>query len=400
MVVNLNIPFSSATLDSRFGTTRGSFIVRNSSQWALFPPAGGAGVLFCAGTGTDPFYATLATGSYGDVQCNNGVGFFQGSYNFNFQDGAALTISSTPTYMTAQPSSVGPVLFISSEDPYTSGSTPFRIDTIDYVTLFSVNDYGEITLNGASGLAFPGNIQGVSYINGISNFNAQGGYGDVQWSDGSGGYGADPGAFTYDNGSQTLTTPNLTVNNTFNFLGQIPIASGGTAAPDADTAHYNLISGASIFGMQAPVPGTDKYLAYFNQSYSAAGKIQFSELFGYNSISPVGRMGPINSKTVANTGVFSTGVDCMITGAIVRVNAASAITVGPSAGFGNAAGTNNIMASQAMTALLTTADTHAYVVSGASKKLAAGQTIYFNLGTAATGTSQTITVDVFGYYVI
>lgn len=109
----------------------------------------------------------------------------------------------------------------------------------------------------------------------------------------------------------------------------------------------------------------------------------------------------INAKSVANTALYTvpTGKTAIITGYSVRCSAASAITIGASAGIGNVAGTNNISASQTMTTLTTTTSTFQWQVTGASIITAAAGQIFFNLGTGATGTSQTLVVDLIGYLV-
>lgn len=107
----------------------------------------------------------------------------------------------------------------------------------------------------------------------------------------------------------------------------------------------------------------------------------------------------INAKTVANTALFTvpTGKTCTVTGYIVRCTAATAITNGPTAGIGNVAGTNNIGSSQNEATLTSVLSTFQWPINGVSLATAAGGIIYYNLGTAATGTSQTIQVDLIGY---
>lgn len=106
----------------------------------------------------------------------------------------------------------------------------------------------------------------------------------------------------------------------------------------------------------------------------------------------------INAKTIANTLLFTVpgGKTCVVTAYAVRCTAASAITVGPSASIGTTAGGNDIAASQTMTALTGTTNDFVWPIVGMSKVSTAS--VYFNLGTASTGTSQTIAVDLIGYY--
>lgn len=196
---------SSADLDAVFGSTRGSFLVRKAAGWQLLPPAGSTGFVACAGTGTDPFYATIAAGSNNDIQLNNGSGLLSATGNFNFRDGSQFTVNNTNSYFTGPSSAYGvPVLKVQGSDGgFGSGSTLFDVSTQDPISVFAVTDWGEILLNGAGGLAYPGNIHGVSYINGIANFCAQGVSGDVQLSDGSFGFITD-GGVNYDIGLQFL----------------------------------------------------------------------------------------------------------------------------------------------------------------------------------------------------
>lgn len=107
----------------------------------------------------------------------------------------------------------------------------------------------------------------------------------------------------------------------------------------------------------------------------------------------------INAKTVANTNLYTvpTGKTAVITGYVVRCFAATTITVGATAGVGNASGTNNIAPSQAMTALTSPANLFIWPIVGMSVTVTAGNSVFFNLATAATGTSQTLVVDLIGY---
>lgn len=108
----------------------------------------------------------------------------------------------------------------------------------------------------------------------------------------------------------------------------------------------------------------------------------------------------IDAKTVANTPLYTVPMgNCVITGAIVRCTSATAITNGPTLGIGNAAGTNNIFASTAITALTTTTSIFGFTFFGVSVLTPTSGIIYLNLGTASTGTSQTISVDLQGYLI-
>lgn len=109
----------------------------------------------------------------------------------------------------------------------------------------------------------------------------------------------------------------------------------------------------------------------------------------------------INAKIIANTNLYTppTGKTAIITGYIVRCSAATAITIGCTAGIGNVSGTNNIAPSQAMTTLTSTDDLFEWAIVGMSVTVTTGNSAFFNLATAATGTSQTLIVDLIGYLV-
>lgn len=106
----------------------------------------------------------------------------------------------------------------------------------------------------------------------------------------------------------------------------------------------------------------------------------------------------IDGKTVANTVLYTVPAakTLIITGFVLRATAATAITVGPSAGIGNISGTSNIFAA-GTTAVTTTSTIYGLSLTGASVLTVAAGTIYFNLTVAATGTSETLAVDIIGY---
>lgn len=107
----------------------------------------------------------------------------------------------------------------------------------------------------------------------------------------------------------------------------------------------------------------------------------------------------INGLVIANTPLFTVpaGFTCVVTGYVVKVTAANSVSNGPSAGIGNIAGTNNISTSQTMTTLTTTASNFEWPIVGASLSTAAAGIIYYNQGTGATATAETLMVDLLGY---
>lgn len=108
----------------------------------------------------------------------------------------------------------------------------------------------------------------------------------------------------------------------------------------------------------------------------------------------------INTKTTGTTTLYTipTGKTAIITGAIVRCSAATAITVGATAGIGVATNEDDMFASTAMTNLTTTAKVYSFTLVGISVLGNAGDAIKLGIDVAATGTSQTIVVDLFGYF--
>lgn len=108
---------------------------------------------------------------------------------------------------------------------------------------------------------------------------------------------------------------------------------------------------------------------------------------------------PINAKVTGATTLYTvpTGKTAIITSAVIRCSAATAITNGPTIGIGTATGTNDIFALAAANALTTTTTIFGFSLVGMSVKVATGTAIKLNVGTASTGTSQTITVDLIGY---
>lgn len=109
----------------------------------------------------------------------------------------------------------------------------------------------------------------------------------------------------------------------------------------------------------------------------------------------------INAKTVAATTLYTVpaGKTLVVTKAVVRCTAASAISNGPTAAV-KVSGGSAILASLAMNGLTATGkaatldnDDEAFVLGNA------GDAIQLDLTNAATGTSQTVAVDLIGYLV-
>lgn len=199
-----------------------------------------------------------------------------------------------------------------------------------------------------------------------------------------------------------MTTTNAAgqvfTNNADGFL-----IGGGATERDLTVTGANIIvtgSGANTY----TYPASTSTLAALGLAQTFTALQTFS---GGANISPSGSNLPvilsttpgINAKTVAVTNLYTVpaGKTCTVTSAVIRCTAASAITVGPSLGIQNGAGTNNIFSSSSLTVLTGTTSNFGFSLVGASVSTVAADIVSLNLGTAATGTSQTIEVVLLGY---
>ena len=107
----------------------------------------------------------------------------------------------------------------------------------------------------------------------------------------------------------------------------------------------------------------------------------------------------IDAKTVGTTNLYTvpSGKTAIITRAIVVPTAATSITQGPVAGIGVAAGEDDVFASTQLTGLTGTTKIYAYSAIGTYTAAAATNIIKLGIDTAASGTSMTLTVYLFGY---
>lgn len=109
----------------------------------------------------------------------------------------------------------------------------------------------------------------------------------------------------------------------------------------------------------------------------------------------------VNAKTTGATVIFTTESvsNFYVTGVTVESTSATAITVPATLSVGtNAATYNNILAAGAMTSLTAANLFSMLLPTVASVVVAASTAINVNISVAATGTSQTLTVGVQGYY--
>lgn len=130
----------------------------------------------------------------------------------------------------------------------------------------------------------------------------------------------------------------------------------------------------------------------------------YAEPFGTQATTPVSRLASAASISGTATGATSlytvpAGRTAIITSANVRCTAATAITVGPTLGIGVAAGEDDIYAAVSLASLISVGQLYGFSTTGMSVSAAAGSVIKVGIDTAATGTSQTLTVDLVGYLV-
>jgi len=174
------------------------------------------------------------------------------------------------------------------------------------------------------------------------------------------------GVLLNGNTKNGTVTSNISVNQTGGV--EFPHFSGVSAADQATTrSGMNVINGALPF----PDPG--------------------------RLITITG----VDAKVTGTTTLYTvpTGKTAVITGAVIRCTAATAITVAPALGIGVAAGEDDIFASTALTGLTATTKVWSFGASGLAAPVAAAGVIKLGIDTAATGTSQTIAVDLLGYLV-
>lgn len=126
--------------------------------------------------------------------------------------------------------------------------------------------------------------------------------------------------------------------------------------------------------------------------------------FGPQATTTVSRLASVASISGTTTGVTSlytvpAGRTAIITSANVRCTAANTVSAGPMLGIGVAAGEDDIYAATSLAALITVGQLYGFTTSGISVSAAAGSVIKVGIDTAATGTSQTLTIDLVGYLV-
>ena len=143
---------------------------------------------------------------------------------------------------------------------------------------------------------------------------------------------------------------------------------------------------------------------YYNQVSRQAYIYDISTTsFNLRSVRQLSTVTGINAKSVATTALYTvpslgTNQNCIVTMAIVRCTAATAITSGPTIGIGVTAGSADIYAQTALSTLTSNTKAYNYAAPGVLVLVAPGSTINLGVSVAATGTSMTVACDLWGYF--
>ncbi len=107
----------------------------------------------------------------------------------------------------------------------------------------------------------------------------------------------------------------------------------------------------------------------------------------------------IDAKSVATTALYTVPAakTAIITGAVVRVTVAAAITVVPTLGIGRNATQDDIFASTTLTGLDATTKVYVFDALGTFAVAAATEVVSLGIDTGATATTMTISIDLIGY---
>lgn len=120
-----------------------------------------------------------------------------------------------------------------------------------------------------------------------------------------------------------------------------------------------------------------------------------------SSIAPIFSVIGINAKVVANTLGYTNNLSqtLVITGGVVRCTSATSITDGPTLGIGNSSGTSNIFTATTLHVLVGVSNVFSFTTYGMSLSIPPGGNLYVNISNASTGTAQTLSVDINGYFI-
>ena len=108
----------------------------------------------------------------------------------------------------------------------------------------------------------------------------------------------------------------------------------------------------------------------------------------------------VNGKTAGQSSLTALTGNAIITGAVVHCTAASAITVGPTLGISTTNGGFEIFLAQAATYMTAAGKCYVFTADGTGGfYLASGSTAKLDISVGATGTSQTLSCYLRGFYV-
>ena len=200
--------------------------------------------------------------------------------------------------------------------------------------------------------------------------------------------------------------------NPLTFFGTLWVSGniGGERAASTNEKGFIGIDGTgSSRSIGAPVTGL--YVSVANTvasdlpgtSYNNASTID--NLIGYNSAvyaAPGSLLAPSagSSPSTYNLYTVPAGKTAIITRAVLKLTAASAVTGVGSFGIGVASGEEDIFASMELTGVTSTNNLYMYSnVMGKFRSAAATEVIKLGIDTGYTATTATFTVDLFGYLV-
>lgn len=209
-------------------------------------------------------------------------------------------------------------------------------------------------------------------------------------------------------GAPTATNSGVVVKWGSNFvvnpIGTITFGGGGSALTNSTSMYINGQStqGTNNYNLVSYSPGSTTTNIWAKYGTTRVSGLQVDSAATFSSsitgqVPVLATITGINAKSTGTTALYTvpTGKTLTVTGVYVTPTAASSITVGPSADVGVTAG--DVYANTAMTTLTTTGKVFQYVTGGVYSTSASTAVLNFNINTAATGTSETLTVTVTGY---
>lgn len=190
--------------------------------------------------------------------------------------------------------------------------------------------------------------------------------------------------------------------------GDVPTDDAGGGLPVSAHASDHATGGSDAFTSGDVLEATVKRIQESGGATTlTVGAVSDGESLIRDGTNLIGFLGLKRLSTTGGIDATSTGTTNLYTGAsgkitipmfaVVRVTAATAVTVAARAGIGVAAGENDIFAEADMTNLLTTSDAFVFVVGGHMAPVAAAAVVKLGIDAAITGTAQTLEVDLWGY---